>query len=106
MILFLIHDEHDIGRLNIAMNQFLTVSRDQGAGNLPDNSKSELRQQRAFSLDAPLNGLALHVLHCVVESAFGVAEMKNRRDIWMPQTGRGPGFPQEPLARRFAVQEL
>src|ERR1700732_4805047 len=103
MILFLIHHQHDIRRLDIAMHQFLAVRGNQGPGNLSSNSKSQFRWQGAFPLEAALNGLALHVLHRVVKPSFGITEMKNRRHIWMPKTGGGSGLPEKTLARRFAV---
>ncbi len=43
MILFLINDEHDVGRLDVSMHQFLAVRGNQGTRDLSGNSKSKVR---------------------------------------------------------------
>jgi hypothetical protein len=93
MILFFVHDEHHIRRLDIAMDQFLSIGCDQCARNLPTDPESEFGRQRTLALDTPLKSFALDILHRIVKLPFGVTEVKNRRDVRVAQAGRSPCFP-------------
>src|ERR1700760_2940329 len=88
------------------MDQFLSIGCDQRARHLPSDPESQVSRPRTPPLDTSLNGLALDILHCIVELPFGITEVKDRSDVRVAQTGSGSSFPQKALAGCFAIQKL
>ena len=90
--------QHQVGRLDVAMNQAHAVSGHQRAGHLQRQLESIGGGQRPAARDELLEGLTLDALHRV-EILFHalVAEVKNGGDVGMSQLRRGARLAQESL---------
>ena len=97
--------DHDVRRLDIAMNESLPRRGTQGAGNLKGDLKGISHPEGGILvLYQGFDGLAVDPLHCVEETLLVVSEMVDARDIAVAQSGGGARFAQEPGAGGLAVQ--
>ena len=97
--------EHDVGGLDVAVDQFLFVSRHQGAGHLESDVEGHAQGQRSVTAEAGIDGFAIDELHGVEIGVVLVAEVEHGGDVGMAQPGGGAGFPEETLAYHLAVEE-
>ncbi len=84
MILIGIQDQHDIGWLDVAMDQFLAISRDESARYLPRYSQRKICRERALALNAAFDSFPFHILHRIEESPVRITEVENCGNVWMP----------------------
>src|SRR5215469_16710077 len=76
--------DKDVSRLDIAVNESLSVRGLQGAGDLNPDVQSVVKAHRA-AVDALLEGLAFQILHGDERTAIVFADIVNRADLWMIQ---------------------
>src|SRR6266576_2173224 len=92
--------QHDIARLEVAMDQTLGRGSHQCPRNLDRNLQSQLCTERTIPPHASLQCLALDEFHCVIAAAAirRSTELENGSHIWMPQGSRGTRFTQKTFA--------
>ena len=91
--------QEDIGRLDIAMDQSLSVGRGQAAGDLVANPNDVLDLERPDPIELLLQGFPGDVLHDQVrdrEIVHGV----DVDHVLVADRGGGPRLAEEPLAGR------
>src|SRR5437870_3620212 len=106
MIFISVENQHDVRRFDVAMDQFLSIRRDERTSYLPRDPQRKICQERPFTLNAPLSCFPLDILHGIKESPVRITEVKNGCDVWMPQAGRRTRFAQEALAGSLAIEVL
>ena len=91
--------QHNVTRLQIAMDQAVRCSRYQRARDLNRDFKSQLDIKRTVPPDTRLQSLALDQLHCVIAAiAFDRSgEVKYARHIRMLECCRRPRLAQKPF---------
>ena len=87
--------EHDVLRLDVAVNDFLLSRLVQGRGNLPHDAHGGGRIQRSFPLDQLFQVLALDVLLDHEVDSVQAAHLVDLDDIRVDQGSRCLGFVQE-----------
>ena len=97
-------DEHQVGRLNVAMDEMVLLRRRERARHLQRDAHRDHRIDRSLALDEGLDRLAIDKFHRVKKRVAVRAEMKDRSDIGMAQLGRGPRLAHEALLRDFALE--
>src|SRR4029453_14275617 len=95
--------EHDIARLEVAMDQTLGRGSHQCPHNLDRNLKSKLCIERAIPPHASLQRFALDEFHCVKAPTAirRSTELKNGSHIRVSQSSPGPGFTQKLFTPRL-----
>src|SRR4029077_6912114 len=86
------------------MNQLLFISGGQCATNLAREVERLSRVQWPFSLHVGIDGLPVDKLHGIKISLVSSAQIKDRRDILVPQSRCRPCFPEEALLGHFASE--
>ena len=98
--------EHQVGRLEVAVDEFLLPGGDEGAGDFRGNGQHHADGQRSAPADGGFERFALDEFHRVERLPIRrFAEMENAGDIRVPQPGSGAGFAQETLPDRGIAGE-
>ena len=90
--------DHDIGWLQVTMDDCVRVRLRQRIGNLPRDRQRLLGRERP-ALDQCAERLSFHVLHDDVGKVVDVEHVVDGGNIGMIQLGGGKGFTPKPLAR-------
>ena len=107
--------QEDIARLNVAMNDAVSMSCLQASEDLSSKVKQPQYLQRSFSrgfrVDQLLDGLTFEQRHHDERLALVLPEFINGTDVGMLQLRSGAGFTLEPsesmrLLGRFFTKEL
>src|SRR5215472_15847286 len=95
-----IRPEHDITRLEVAMDQTLSGSSHQCLRDLTCNLHNQLCIKRTIPTHAGLQRFALDQFHCVkaTTSIRRGAKLEDSGHVWVSQGSRGAGFTQKSLA--------
>ena len=97
---------HDVRRLDIAMDDAARFRGDQRARRLFDRFQRLRDRQRSASLHARFERFALHQLHRVKAFAILFAVMDDARDVRMLNLRRGPRFAQETRTSDRILRQL
>jgi hypothetical protein len=102
--------QQDVGRLDITVDNVLTVRVAQGTADFPYDVQGFAQRQRALPRNASPEGLPLHVRHDVVQQSVGITGIVQRNDVGVVEAGGSVDLPQEPLGtqrgREFGPQDL
>src|SRR5262245_44165438 len=91
--------QHDVGRLEVAMDDALAVRGVEPAGELHPETQDLLERQRAA--EQPVRErLASEVFHHEEVHAVLLADVVQGADVWMTQAGDRAGFAAEPFVPR------
>ena len=91
--------EQNVCRLDVSMNQALTMSRGQPGRGLHADPQNRLNIQSADLVDLLLQRLPLDKLHDDHRRMRLVIDRVNRHDVIMRDRRRRTSFPQKPLHR-------
>jgi hypothetical protein len=102
--------QHDVGRLQVAVDDPVLVRRLQPVGDLAGDPHDLVRRHRPL-LHAPAQVLPLHQLHHQEADPAFLLETVDRGDVGMLQAGQGPRLALEPglalgIARELGRQDL
>ena len=92
--------DHDVFRLDVAMDHALLGGLAQRGGDLPHDRQGRLQQGRAVAGEPVAEVLPLHVFLDDVVQAVDVPHLVDLHDIGVHQRGGGLGLALEPLAGR------
>src|ERR1700751_1239991 len=106
MFLLRFINQHDVGRVDIAVDQLLTLGDNQSTCYLAGDTQCLLRWKRPFAAYPTFDGFAVHVFHDVEETVSGVAEVKNGSNIRMAKLSRRASFANETLASGIRGKKL
>ena len=101
--LLVLVDEHEIGGLDVAMDELVFLRGIEGARDLDGDAQGEDGGQFAAAPDEGLDGLPLDEFHRIKISVALDAEMEDGADVAMPKLRGGPGLADEALAGDVAV---
>ncbi len=93
--------EHQICRLDVAMNEPVRLCGIQRARDLSGDLQSQCRSQRPLSSDQRVDGFPIDEFHRVKIRVAIDAEVEDRCDMAVPQFRRGARFADEALPRRL-----
>jgi hypothetical protein len=97
-------NEHDVRRLDVAMDQALLLRCTQGTSHLRSNLQRHQDGDGAFAFDIGLDRLSIDKFHRIEIVIALSSEMENGRDIWMAERRGSARLAQKPLLGSFAVQ--
>ena len=96
--------QHDVGRLDVPMDDAPPVGVGQRLGHFPGEPHRFVHRQLSVALKAFAEGLALDVGHHVVEDPPGLARVVHRQDMRMGELGGDLDFTQKPLGAQRGGQ--
>ena len=103
--LVILAQQHEVGGLDVAMDEPDARRRAKRARDLERDPERERRLQRTPAADERLERFAVDELHRVEVVAALLAEVENARDVMVAQPRRGTCLAQKTLPRRVAIEE-
>ena len=96
--------DHQVFRLDVAVDHPAGMGVREGPGGLPEHSNHLARRNPASGLDPLGEGLAVDVPHAEKRQVADLVGAKDRHDVGVGELRRGPGLPEEPLAKVRIVE--
>jgi len=93
----LVFEDHEVRRLDVAMDDAPLVGVLEGRQPLHDQPRGALRGEQGLLGTEILQESALNVLHGDVQGALVVKDVEDRNDVGVEKAAGGAGFSLEPL---------
>ena len=96
--------QENVIRLDVAMNDILSMRVVERTGDLTCNAHGIDNWQLSFTFQSRAQRFACHQRHDVVQQSVGVARVEQRQDVRMLQPSGGADLAQEPLSTECGTE--